>query len=113
MPASVCPPVTHPARSPPWPTMRHDSPAPPAAALTDWYRGANGILTSFRQIDRPVLVANGNQDVMFSAQQSVVLAREIPTAQLVLYPDAGHAFMFQFPDVFARQLLDFLAGTTD
>ena len=101
---------------------RTGAPAPPVrpevmrnqvAALTDWYRGANGILTSLRQIDRPVLVANGNQDVMFSAQQSVVLAREIPTAQLVLYPDAGHAFMFQFPDAFARQLLDFLAGTND
>ena len=30
---------------------------------------------------------------MFSVQQSVALAREIPTARLAIYPDSGHAFM--------------------
>ena len=101
---------------------RVGSPSPPVrpevmrnqvAALTDWYRGANGILKAFRRIDRPVLVANGSRDVMFSAQQSVVLAREIPTAQLAIYPDSGHAFMFQYPETFARQLLDFLSNTKE
>jgi pimeloyl-ACP methyl ester carboxylesterase len=89
--------------------VRAESMRNQVAALTDWYRGANGILASFRRIDQPVLVANGRQDVMFSAQQSVALAREIPTAQLALYPDAGHAFMFQYPELFGRQLLDFLS----
>lgn len=94
---------------PPSPPVRAETMRSQVAALTDWYRGANGILRSFRRIDRPVLVANGSQDVMFSAQQSVVLAREIPTARLALYPDSGHAFMFQTPEAFARQMLDFLA----
>src|SRR5712692_881125 len=79
------------------------------AALTHWYRGADGILKSIRQIDRPVLVATGNQDAMFSVQQSVVLAREIPTARLSIYPDSGHAFMFQPTQSFTRLLLDFFA----
>jgi pimeloyl-ACP methyl ester carboxylesterase len=79
------------------------------AALMDWYRGADGILKSFRRIDRPVLVGNGNQDVFFSAQQSLVLAREIPTARLTIYPDSGHAFMFQHPQSFAKLMLDFFS----
>lgn len=97
---------------------RTGSPAPPVrpevmgkqvAALMDWYRGANGIIKLFGRIDRPVLVANGNQDVMFSTQQSVVLAREISTAQLVIFPDSGHAFMFQYPERAVRLILDFLS----
>jgi pimeloyl-ACP methyl ester carboxylesterase len=91
------------------PPVRAETMRNQVAALTDWYRGASGILKSFRAIDRPVLVANGYQDVMFSAQQSLALAREIPTARLMIYPDSGHAFMFQYPDSFARLLLDFLA----
>lgn len=91
------------------PPVRAETMRNQVAALTDWYRGANGILKSFRAIDRPVLVANGHQDVMFSAHQSLALAREIPRARLVIYPDSGHAFMFQYPDSFARLLLDFLA----
>jgi pimeloyl-ACP methyl ester carboxylesterase len=92
----------------PSPPVRPETMRNQVAALTDWYRGANGILKSFRQIDRPVLVANGRQDAMFSVQQSVVLAREIPSAQLVIYPNSGHAFMFQYPEAFARLMLDFL-----
>lgn len=94
------------------PPVRAESMRNQVAALTDWYRGASGILRSFRQIDRPVLVATGHQDVMFSAHQSLVLAREIPTAQLVVYPDSGHAFMFQYPQALGRLMLDFLDDTS-
>jgi pimeloyl-ACP methyl ester carboxylesterase len=79
------------------------------AALMDWYGGAGGIVKSFGRIDRPVIVANGHQDAFFSAQQSLALAREIPTARLVIYPDSGHAFMFQYPESFGRLLVDFFA----
>lgn len=94
---------------PPSPPVGPETMRRQVAALMDWYRGANGIVKSFRQIDRPVLVANGNQDAFFSAQQSLVLAREIPTARLTIYPDSGHAFMFQYPESFARVMLDFFA----
>jgi pimeloyl-ACP methyl ester carboxylesterase len=40
-------------------------------------------------------VADGTQDAFDPAQNSVVLARDIHGARLVLYPDAGHAFLFQ------------------
>jgi len=94
---------------PPSPPVGTEAMRRQIGALMDWYRGANGIVKSFRRIDRPVLVANGHQDAFFSAQQSLVLAREIPTARLVIYPDSGHAFMFQYPESVATLLLDFFA----
>lgn len=94
---------------PPSPPVGPETMRRQVAALMDWYRGANGIVKSFRRIDRPVLVANGNQDAFFSAQQALVLAREISTARLTIYPDSGHAFMFQYPESFARLMLDFFA----
>jgi pimeloyl-ACP methyl ester carboxylesterase len=36
------------------------------------------------------------------------MASAIPDAKLVLYPDAGHAFLFQYHEEFAREVLAFL-----
>lgn len=99
----------HQRAGPPSPPVGAEAMRRQVAALMEWYRGANGIVKSFRRIDRPVLVANGNQDVFFSAHQSLVLAREIPTARLTIYPDSGHAFMFQHTQSFVKLMLDFFA----
>jgi pimeloyl-ACP methyl ester carboxylesterase len=56
----------------------------------------------------PVLVANGVADVMVPAFR-FVLAQEAPLAKLILYPDAGHAFLFQHADSFVLDLLAFLS----
>ena len=39
---------------------------------------------------------------------SLVLAREIPGAQLLIYPDAGHGLLFQDPARFAADVSAFL-----
>jgi pimeloyl-ACP methyl ester carboxylesterase len=57
----------------------------------------------------PVLVANGQHDVMIPAYRSYVLAQEVPNGKLVLYPDAGHAFLFQYAEDFADEVGRFLA----
>jgi pimeloyl-ACP methyl ester carboxylesterase len=59
-------------------------------------------------ITQPVLVANGNEDVMIPTFQSYALAQAIPNARLVIYPDSGHAFMFQYPEAFGDEVLRFL-----
>ena len=38
------------------------------------------------------------------------LARRIPGAELVLYPDAGHGGIFQYHDAFLGKARAFLAG---
>jgi pimeloyl-ACP methyl ester carboxylesterase len=37
-----------------------------------------------------------------------VLSQEAPNAKLVLYPNAGHGFLFQYIDAFTREVNDFL-----
>lgn len=48
------------------------------------------------------------RDGAFPAIDSVVLAREVPGAQLAIYPDACHAFHFQDPERVAADILSFL-----
>jgi pimeloyl-ACP methyl ester carboxylesterase len=55
-----------------------------------------------------VLVANGVKDVMIPAEHNFAIARTAPNAKLVLYPDAGHAFRFQYVEEFTREVLAFL-----
>ena len=56
----------------------------------------------------PVLVANGVKDVMIPAYRSYLIAQEAPNAKLILYPDAGHAFLFQYPEDFVGEVNRFL-----
>lgn len=59
-------------------------------------------------IQKPVLVANGNQDIMVPSSNSIDLARRLPNAELVLYEDAGHGGIFQHHEAFVRKALAFL-----
>lgn len=60
------------------------------------------------KIRQPVLVANGDNDVMVASSHSGDLARRIPGAQLVIYPDSGHGGVFQYHREFVPAVLDFL-----
>lgn len=57
----------------------------------------------------PVLVANGDNDVMVPSAHSADLARRLPDARLVIYPDSGHAGVFQHHREFVPEVLAFLA----
>ncbi|BCH21002.1 alpha/beta fold hydrolase [Mesorhizobium sp. L-8-3] len=58
----------------------------------------------------PVLVANGDHDIMVPSENSTDLARRIPGAELVLYPDAGHGGIFQYHDPFLAKAKGFLGA---
>lgn len=57
----------------------------------------------------PLLVANGIADVMVPAYRSYFIAQEAPNAKLVLYPNAGHGFLFQHTDEFVDEIHRFLS----
>lgn len=57
----------------------------------------------------PVLIANGDSDVMVPTTLSRDMARRIPQAQLVIYVDAGHGGIFQYHADFVSRALAFLA----
>lgn len=60
------------------------------------------------KIRQPVLVANGDNDVMVASSHSHDLARRIPGARLVIYPDSGHGGVFQYHREFVPAVLDLL-----
>ena len=62
-----------------------------------------------RDITQPTLVVNGANDVMIATINSWHLAQNIPNAQLMIYPDAGHGAQFQYPDRFRKHATQFLA----
>ena len=59
-------------------------------------------------IEQPVLVVNGEDDRMVPSSNSTDLARRLPHAQLILYPDAGHGGIFQHHEAFVKEALTFL-----
>jgi pimeloyl-ACP methyl ester carboxylesterase len=75
------------------------------AAIHAW---GQGDATALGTVQHPVLVANGDDDVMVPSLNSFELARRLPNAQLSIFPDAGHGGIFQHHTVFVQQALTFL-----
>ncbi|CZR62265.1 uncharacterized protein PAC_12162 [Phialocephala subalpina] len=69
---------------------------------------AEGSYDRLGELDGPVLVANGYEDIMVPTVNSFVMSQKIPNAFLLVYPGAGHGFCFQYPEHFAKQVVDFL-----
>ena len=75
-------------------------------ALAKWEQGTSpGGLTN---VDKPVLVVNGDDDTMLPTSSSFHLAQLPPHVQLSIYPDSGHGGIFQHHDLFVAQALGFL-----
>ena len=66
-------------------------------------------LNRLNGITHSVLVANGDNDRMVPTQNTYLLAERLPDARLSIYPDAGHGFLFQYPEQFAAEVQEFLA----
>jgi pimeloyl-ACP methyl ester carboxylesterase len=79
-------------------------------AIVSWWKGDGAAPPHLGKLSMPVLVGNGIADVMVSAEHSFAIAKKAPRAKLLLYPDAGHAFLFQYAEDFCAEVLRFTAG---
>ncbi len=77
-------------------------------ALTRWDRNEDAAYPRLREIAHPVLVASGSHDLIIPTVNAFVLARQLPNAQLILYPDSGHGFLFQYHTLFGQHATLFL-----
>jgi pimeloyl-ACP methyl ester carboxylesterase len=77
-------------------------------AITEWGIPDPSRLNRLAGITQPVLVANGDNDRLVPTKNSHLLAERIPNAELKIYPDAGHGFLFQYPAEFAGEVERFL-----
>ncbi|WP_175722711.1 alpha/beta fold hydrolase [Burkholderia ambifaria] len=75
-------------------------------AIKAWGQQAPQDLAS---LPMPVLIANGDNDIMVPTALSHDMARRIPQAQLVIYQDAGHGGIFQHYANFVPTALEFLS----
>jgi len=64
-------------------------------ALQQWIAGMDQAGVRFGQVRLPVLVADGTLDQLDPSANDRALAASVPGARLLLYPGAGHAFLFQ------------------
>jgi pimeloyl-ACP methyl ester carboxylesterase len=81
-----------------------------ARAVTEWWDGTDPAGKDAAKISASTLIADGIVDRIDPLSNSRTLLRLISGARLVLFPDAGHAFLFQDPTTVAFAIKSFLTG---
>jgi pimeloyl-ACP methyl ester carboxylesterase len=77
-------------------------------AVCEWGIPNHAMLQRVQGITQPVFVANGDADPMIPARHSYLLAGLLPNAQVRIYRDAAHGFLFQHHKQFADDVNTFL-----
>jgi pimeloyl-ACP methyl ester carboxylesterase len=76
-------------------------------AVCRWGVPNHALLQRVTAIDVPVFIANGDSDPMILPHYSYLLAGLIPGAEVKLYPDSAHGFLFQHHETFAADVETF------
>jgi pimeloyl-ACP methyl ester carboxylesterase len=78
------------------------------AAMAAWEKSGGEPYADLKEITQPVLVTNGNHDIMIPTVNSFTLSEHLPNAQLIIYPDSGHGALFQYAGAFTSHVSEFL-----
>jgi pimeloyl-ACP methyl ester carboxylesterase len=73
-------------------------------AIGNW----KGCCERLGEINNPILVITGAEDILVPPQNAHYLAGKAPNAQLVSYENGGHGLMFQYPEKFIEKVIGFL-----
>jgi pimeloyl-ACP methyl ester carboxylesterase len=80
------------------------------AAIAEWGTKREHAWDYLKEINQPTLVVNGSDDVIIYTINSYILQQNLPNAQLVIYPDAAHGSLYQYPELFVRHVSMFLSA---
>jgi pimeloyl-ACP methyl ester carboxylesterase len=78
-------------------------------AVCSWGIPNHALLQRLSAIQHRVFIANGESDPMILPHFSYLLAGLIPGAEVKIYPDSAHGFLFQHHAEFASDVEQFLA----
>jgi pimeloyl-ACP methyl ester carboxylesterase len=97
-----------------WRIDNRDPEVTPAAALRQrtaiaaWGAKRDNAWDYLKKIRLRTLVVNGSDDVIIYTVNSFILQQHLPNAKLILYPDSAHGSLFQYPEMFVRDVAGFL-----
>ncbi|MFC5911255.1 alpha/beta fold hydrolase [Streptacidiphilus monticola] len=80
-------------------------------AVVEWGVPDPAALQRLADVRQPTLVTAGDSDRVVPPALAHLLGALIPGAQVHVYPDAGHGFLFQHHERFAADVLDFLSSS--
>jgi pimeloyl-ACP methyl ester carboxylesterase len=78
------------------------------AALKEYGMITEDRYSDLKKIKQPTLVINGSNDIIIYTINSYIMQQTLPNAKLILYPDANHGSLFQYPQEFTRDVNAFL-----
>lgn len=82
-------------------------------AITEWGIPDESRLARLAGITQPVLITAGDNDTMIPTVNAWLMARHLPDARVRIFPDAGHGFLFQWPEQFAAIVTSFLSDANE
>jgi pimeloyl-ACP methyl ester carboxylesterase len=80
------------------------------AAIREWGTiPASGRYATLQKITHPTLIVHGNKDVVVGPLNALILAEQLPNAQLIVYSDSSHGAQYQHVATFLRHVNLFLS----
>jgi len=89
--------------------VNNESATAELTAVLGWAQPDPDALNELKNITKPVLIAQGENDILVPVNNAINMSKSIPNAQLIVYKDAAHGAIYQYHDEFIRAALDFLS----
>jgi pimeloyl-ACP methyl ester carboxylesterase len=70
--------------------------------------GPTGRYATLKKITHPTLIVHGNKDIVVAPINALILAEQLPNAQLIVYSDSSHGVQYQYPELFLAHVSMFL-----
>lgn len=77
-------------------------------AVLKWAQPDANALTALKSVKNPVFIAHGQDDIPVNVVNAVNLSKSFPNVKLTIFPESGHAAVFQNYPEFVKQAIEFL-----